>query len=296
MPPFASPFTPSIGQPVPMSPSHPDDENSSCLPVRRTSNGSGSISLATPPFSLPKLHLPSLTKSTSPTAMQEVAHKNGAASGALAAAAAAEANSSAEPDAPPAHTFDELLVLVHGLQGTAEDFTFFEEQLQQSPPALAGQLLIHVPDVNTEKTHDGIVQGGMRLAADVRRVVAENPSLSRISLVGFSLGGMYVRYAAGVLYDSVTSTVAGLTPQSLVTVASPNLGVRRFGVYRFIPQPLFGATKFLFGQTGDDLVLNDEREEHIVVSMSKDSNPLGMPFLSALKAFQNRVLYGSCRT
>jgi pimeloyl-ACP methyl ester carboxylesterase len=213
--------------------------------------------------------------------------------GALEATAVAEEPRLA-PELLASFAYDELLVLVHGLQGTAEDFTFFEQQLQQSAAASAGQLLIHVTDVNTERTHDGIVEGGMRLAEDIQRVVAENPSLNGISLVGFSLGGMYARYAAALLYDDATSTVAGLTPKTFATVASPNLGVRRFGVFRLIPQPLFGATKFLFGQTGDDLVMNGDTDEPLVVSMSKDRNPVGLPFLTALRSFSRRYLYGEC--
>lgn len=216
----------------------------------------------------------------------------GAAADTLAAASGAMADESA---GIPLHSPEELLVLVHGLQGTAEDFTFFADQLRETVAGRSGRLLVHVPLVNEQKTHDGIEAGGKRLAGDIRRVVSEHPSLSRISLVGFSLGGLYIRYAAGVLYDEATSTVAGLAPQTFTTVASPNLGVRRFGVYRFIPQPLFGATKFLLGQTGDDLVFNDDREELIAVSLSKDSNSLGLPFISALKSFSKRYLYGNMR-
>lgn len=225
--------------------------------------------------------------------MSTTVHENsGAAANALTAASNA---ADSELEAAPLLPCEEVLVLVHGLQGTAEDFSFFADQLRQTSAGRSGRLLVHVPDVNEYKTHDGVEEGGKRLAADIRCFVSEHPTLSRISLVGFSLGGIYIRYAAGVLFDEATSTVAGLTPQTFATVASPNLGVRRFGVYRFIPQPLFGATKFLFGQTGDDLVLNDQREELIAVSLSKDSNPLGLPFISALKAFSKRFLYGNMR-
>lgn len=217
---------------------------------------------------------------------------NGMAADAVTAASGA---ADAEPEGVPQLPPEELLVLVHGLQGTSEDFTFFADQLRQTVAGCSGRLLVHVPLVNEQKTHDGVEVGGKRLAADIRRVVSEHPSLRRISLVGFSLGGMHIRYAAGVLYDKVTSTIAGLQPQTFATVASPNLGVRRFGVFRLIPKPLFGATKFLLGQTGDDLVLNDDREELIAVSMSKDSNPLGLPFISALKSFSKRYLYGNMR-
>lgn len=247
--------------------------------------------------SIPKLQLsqvlpsPNRISATMPPTTPQNTRGGIAADTLSAASAAANLESDGIPHTPP----EELLVLVHGLQGKSEDFTFFVDKLRETAAGCTGRLLVHVPLVNEHKTHDGIEVGGKRLAADIRRVVSEHSSLSRISMAGFSLGGMYARYAAGVLYDEATSTIAGLSPQTFVTVASPNLGVRRFGVYRFIPQPLFGAAKFLLGQTGDDIVLNDDREELIAVSMSKDSNPLGLPFISALKSFSKRFLYGNMR-
>jgi hypothetical protein len=265
------------------------EERALRLPVRQATGGDAGSG---PEFTLPKLQSPTLPPMSPPSLSPPPC---GGPGGLGAAPLAAAANVTlAEPGAS-APAYEELLVLVHGLKGTVEDFTFFQRQLVHSPPAVAGQLLVHATDVNTDKTHDGVVEGGTRLVSDVRRVVAENPSLTRISLVGFSLGGVYVRYAVGVLYDPRTSTIAGLKPQKLVTVASPNLGVRRFGVYRFIPQPLFGATKFLFGKTGDILVMNDDPVEPLLLSMSKDDSPLGIPFLSALSCFSRRVLYGNLR-
>lgn len=46
-------------------------------------------------------------------------------------------------------------------------------------------------------------------------------------------GGIYARYTAALLFDEKESTIAGLIPRTFITVASPNLGVRDFGVYRF---------------------------------------------------------------
>lgn len=190
----------------------------------------------------------------------------------------------------------ELLVLVHGLQGTVEDFTFFHEKLAQSPPAISGRLLVHATDVNTDKTHDGIVEGGTRLAGDILRIAAKYPSLRRISLVGFSLGGVYARYAIGLLFDRDRALVAGLEPSKLITVASPNLGVRNFGVYRYIPQPLLDvATKSFLCKTVEELVLNDGPTDPLLLSMTTDENPDGIPFMSALAAFAARTAYGNLR-
>ena len=47
------------------------------------------------------------------------------------------------------------------------------------------------------QTTDGIDQCGMRLAEEIKGVVARNPSLEYISVLGHSMGGLIARYAIG---------------------------------------------------------------------------------------------------
>lgn len=105
---------------------------------------------------------------------------------------------------------------------------------------------------------------------------------------------MYARYVAAILFAD--GELAGLVPQTFATVAAPNLGVRSFGMYRFLPAQVFGMTKFLLGKTGDELVLNDGGDDAVplLVRMSKDSESGGLQFASALRAFRKRICYGAC--
>lgn len=47
------------------------------------------------------------------------------------------------------------------------------------------------------QTFDGIDSCGDRLAIEIQQKVEEYPSLEKISLLGHSMGGLLVRYAAG---------------------------------------------------------------------------------------------------
>lgn len=187
----------------------------------------------------------------------------------------------------------ELLVIAHGLQGAVADFSYLLDELDASGPAADGALLVHAPGVNTDRTHDGVVAGGTRVAADIRMMVRRHPSLRRISLVGFSLGGLYMRYAAALLFED--GLVAGLTPGRFVSVAAPNLGVRNFGVYRFLPQPVRARANLFIGVTGLELFLEDENP--LLLRMSRDDAPGegGLQFVSALRSFSQRVLYANTR-
>lgn len=206
--------------------------------------------------------------------------------------ASASSASAADHYTPP-HSPTELLVLSHGLQGAVEDFTYLLDQLRATPAAKSGRLLVHPSRVNTDKTHDGIVLGGLRLSEDIRAVVAEYNTLKCISLMGFSLGGLYVRYAAGHLYDPDTGRIAGLQARKLIVVASPNLGVRSFGVYRFLPDPVLPMAVPFLNETITQLLLRDD--EHLLMAMTTDRNKHGMRFLSALGAFSERWIYANVR-
>lgn len=200
------------------------------------------------------------------------------------------------PPMPTPAAPTELLILAHGLQGTVEDFSYLLDELRRTPMARAGELCIHPSRVNTDKTHDGVALGGLRLAEDIRAVVAKYPSLQQISMMGFSLGGLYVRYAAGVLYrreEDGKETIAGLKARSVFVVASPNLGVRSFGVYRFVPQSVVQWATSLWGETVAQMMMADE--DKILVEMSRDGGKYAVPFMSALRAFSERVAYANVR-
>lgn len=75
-------------------------------------------------------------------------------------------------------------------------------------------------------------------------IVKKTPTLRKISFVAHSLGGLFARFAIAVLYEppihsggnsaaavdetqaSLLGTIAGLQPITLVTLATPHLGVR----------------------------------------------------------------------
>jgi triacylglycerol esterase/lipase EstA (alpha/beta hydrolase family) len=122
-----------------------------------------------------------------------------------------------------------------------------------------GRYLVHNTTANddvfrfsfTHKTYDGIRAGGDRLVAECESVLFQFPSISSISLVGHSLGGMYARYIVGRLLErgwlaqpDVAASAASTAPASssqgelrprrlhashFVTLATPHLGAQQIG-------------------------------------------------------------------
>eukprot|EP00961_Rhodomonas_salina_P252304 3410423-Rhodomonas_salina.1 len=102
-----------------------------------------------------------------------------------------------------------LYVLVHGFNSKADHLKYLADHLRNR---LGPSALVHAAKCNEARianpfmhpTHDGIDTGGERLAAEVREVVKRHPALKFISFIGNSMGGLFARYALGLLFDSNT--------------------------------------------------------------------------------------------
>ncbi|KAH8953804.1 hypothetical protein BDL97_08G045600 [Sphagnum fallax] len=219
---------------------------------------------------------------------------------------------------------DHLVVLVHGILGSSSDWTYVESELKRR---LGNKFQIHASSVNSFlQTFAGVDFCGKRLADEVQQIVDGTPSLTRISFVAHSLGGLFARYAIAALYtpqvdlieDIVLlgepqrqsqerpglqchqeAKVAGLVPVNFVTLASPHLGVRGKNQLPFLlGLPLLEEiavpiAPFVVGQTGKQLFLTDGKpnDQPLLLQMASDC-PEG-PFISALRSFKSRVVYAN---
>ncbi|KAL6541708.1 hypothetical protein OROGR_011194 [Orobanche gracilis] len=129
---------------------------------------------------------------------------------------------------------DHLVVMVHGILGSASDWKFGAEQFVQRLPDkvfvhyddecqledfYALGVMLYIPffiganeisptsqkKVGSERnaaklTLDGVDIMGERLAEEVLEVIKKKPSLKKISFVAHSVGGLVARYAIGKLY------------------------------------------------------------------------------------------------
>ncbi|KAK6131818.1 hypothetical protein DH2020_034436 [Rehmannia glutinosa] len=196
-----------------------------------------------------------------------------------------------------ASSADHLVVMVHGILGSASDWKFGAEKFVESLP---DKVFVHCSEKNAAKlTLDGVDVMGERLAEEVLEVIKRKPSLKKISFVAHSVGGLVARYTIGKLYrppnrgsgDEVSAngcieesngTIADLEPVNFITVATPHLGSRgnkqvpAFFLANAICFPfslvpfLFGVTAFeraascvihlIFRRTGRHLFLTDDDE------------------------------------
>ncbi|KAF6261528.1 putative serine esterase-domain-containing protein [Scenedesmus sp. NREL 46B-D3] len=181
--------------------------------------------------------------------------------------------------------------MVNGLFGGPGNWDVIAEQLRQHLDPQ--QTLLHASTANSWfATHDGIDTCGCRLADEVRGLVAAQPSLTRVSIVAHSMGGLMARwgYAIGQLYNPASHTICGLQPAHFVTLATPHCGCDADGVaqvpfigwtnelpllgqqlFRFL-QGISGPTAaLLFRRTGQQFFMLDGKQQQQQQQLSAGS-------------------------
>lgn len=143
------------------------------------------------------------------------------------------------------------------------------------------------------KTYDGICIGGERAAHEIEHYIHElshhGLHTRRISIVGYSMGGLIARYAIGVLFQNRLFDF--VQPANFTTFATPHLGanVKAFGeldslIDKFVSQRL--------SMTGQQLFLVDDHLDSgkplLYLLAERDSI-----FDQGLSCFQRFTAYGN---
>jgi hypothetical protein len=154
-----------------------------------------------------------------------------------------------------------LVVLVHGLMGSARDLEYLAQRLEER-----GSVVVLQSSANQyAQSLAGIKQAAQRLVEEIHEVCLKNPQLDRVSFVGNSLGGLFARYAIKLLSIPVEerskgdpnaefflSTETGidlgikLYPEKFMTIASPYLGVLDHNYLQDLAQRYLNNDKLWF--------------------------------------------------
>ena len=119
-----------------------------------------------------------------------------------------------------------LVILLHGLWGNPVHLRHLRDTLH----ARRGDegLYILLPKSNKDSfTYDGIEVGAERITDEIHTTLKEleaaGSKITKISIAGYSLGGLVARYVVGLMYK--TGIFEHIQPTNFTTFATPHLGV-----------------------------------------------------------------------
>ncbi|KAJ5960319.1 uncharacterized protein N7479_007469 [Penicillium vulpinum] len=193
---------------------------------------------------------------------------------------------------PDSSKADHLCVLVHGLWGNPSHLDYIVSALRDRYGN--DGLYILCPKANSGNyTYDGIELGGERLVHEVEETLEslaeKGQKITKISVVGYSLGGLLARYAIGLL--NARGWLDKLEPMNFTTFATPHVGVRT---------PLKGYKDQIFNVLGPKTISASGRQMWLVDSFRDTGRPLlGIMadpesiFITGLKKFRQRSVYAN---
>lgn len=185
---------------------------------------------------------------------------------------------------------DHLCVLVHGLWGNPVHMRSIAKALRAAYSE--DKLYLLVAKRNSGSfTYDGIELGGERVCLEIEEeletIRKKGGNITKLSIVGYSLGGLVARYAVGLLYAK--GILDQLEPMNFTTFASPHLGVRT---------PLRGWHNNIWNVLGARTLSMSGRQLFTIDNFRDTGKPLlailaapNSIFLSGLAKFKRRTLY-----
>ncbi|KAL2148762.1 hypothetical protein VTH82DRAFT_1909 [Thermothelomyces myriococcoides] len=185
---------------------------------------------------------------------------------------------------------DHLCVLVHGLWGNPIHMVSVAKALRaQHPP---NRVYILLAKSNSGSfTYDGIELGGERVCHEIEeeldKIRARGGNIKKLSIVGYSLGGLVARYAIGLLF--ARGVLDNLECLNFTAFASPFLGVRT---------PLRGWHNHLWNVLGARTLCTSGRQLFGIDNFRGTGKPLlavladpNSVFMSGLAKFKRHTLY-----
>ncbi|CAM9848667.1 unnamed protein product, partial [Heterosigma akashiwo] len=189
-----------------------------------------------------------------------------------------------------------LYVIVTGMWGGRNDLIYLKEAIckKKRPQDF---VLVSTSNLRMRSYH-GVDVCGNRLVREITTFIRQkernqkNARISRISFVGFSAGGIFSRYAIGVLEEH--GFFQAVRPDQYISIVSPHLGVRQSetknATGRLLNRFVDATSNTMGGRTLDQLGLLDDEFDPLLLQMATQ----GSAFVQGLQRFRC-TLYANAR-
>ena len=185
-------------------------------------------------------------------------------------------------------------IILRSLWGNPSHMSHLASALRSHPSSSSLRILI--PSSNAGHfTYDGIETCAERVTSEIQSFISSpaGTSLTKISIIGYSLGGLVARYCVGLLFS--TGVFEKLTPLNFNTFATPHVGVRSpLGPF---PGSL-GTT--IFNALGPRTLSASGRQMWMIDTFRDTGQPIlsvmadrQSIFMRGLRTFKTRALYAN---
>lgn len=193
-----------------------------------------------------------------------------------------------------------LVVLVHGVWGNPSHMSYLAHQIEKKNIKGSNpdeQIVVYKTGSHSGYlTYDGVDVNGKRISdeivANVHALNEEKGTVTKFSLIGYSMGGLIARYALGILFHE--GFFDEVQPVHFATFCTPHVGV--VNPSNSLLSRLFNfAAPYVLGQTGQHFFLKDKKlvgNQEYVPLLRWMSDPASK-FYKALDLFQTRSLYAN---
>ncbi|RMY75954.1 hypothetical protein D0863_02267 [Hortaea werneckii] len=197
-----------------------------------------------------------------------------------------------EPKDQDTLSITHLVILTHGLWGNPVHLQHLRDTLLEHHAASG--LHVFTPQSNKDNfTYDGIDVGAERITTEIedeiRRLQNLGAPLSKISIAGYSLGGLIARYVVGLLYKN--GVFETLQPCNFTTFATPHLGVRTPGV-GYGPQTWNFLGSKTLSTSGQQMFLTDDFRDTGRPLLAVMADPTSI-FVRGLAVFRRKSVYAN---
>lgn len=186
-----------------------------------------------------------------------------------------------------------LFLFVHGLWGNPNHMLVIEKAVKKAVQPVSPERIISIKPSSFRfwKTYDGIQRCAERVVADLLFEIealkqTNKCKVTKISIVGYSLGGLISRYVIGILYD--LKFFDEVDPIFFCTFATPHVGVHFFR-NNFFDKFANLVGQCLFGMTGFQLFITDPRQ--LLVEMA-DPDSI---YMKGLRCFEKKMLLANIK-
>ncbi|KAI5968347.1 hypothetical protein KGF57_000206 [Candida theae] len=186
-----------------------------------------------------------------------------------------------------------LFVLIHGLWGSPNHMRTIERYIKESLPPTTTDVIATLKPASFRfwKTYDGLDLNSRKIITEIFYEIESlreknGLTVTKISFIGYSLGGLFSRYVIGLLNE--LGFFEQVEPVFFSTFATPHMGVEFFrdNIFDNIAN-IVGP--YLFGKSGGQLFLADK--EQVLVKLA-DHKQI---FYQGLVKFQKHTLLANVR-